>query len=215
MIKQVAAGVVIGVGMALAVMLGVGVVQAQGPSPSGITAEQMKPLHEAMHGAGSWDSMVQQMEQAFGANWFDQMHNSGMMNGQGHMGAGAGGMMGGGYGGMMGGGYGGMMGRGSGSVPTAVPDDNRPVDQTIELVAQNLRYQPVRVTLKAGQTVRLVVTNRDAFAHNLVGKEAGIAERVIAGGTTQSLVWTAPTRTGTYRVQCTYHPGMTIDLVVE
>jgi len=116
---------------------------------------------------------------------------------------------------MMGGGMGGMMGQGrSQGVPTAAPDDNRPVDQTIALVAQKLRYQPSRVELKAGQTVRLVITNRDGFAHNFISAEAGIGEHVIAGGTTQSIVWTAPGRQGTYRAQCTYHPGMVLEIYV-
>jgi plastocyanin len=125
-----------------------------------------------------------------------------------------GGMMGGGM--MTGqGGMGGMMGQGrSQGVPTAAPDDNRRVDQTIALVAQNLRYQPSRVEVKAGQTVRFVITNRDGFAHNFVSTDAGIAERVIAGGATQSMVWTAPARQGTYRAQCTYHPGMVLEIYV-
>jgi plastocyanin len=124
-----------------------------------------------------------------------------------------GGMM---SGGMMGqGGRGGMMGQDrSQSIPTTAPEDNRVVDQTIALVAQNLRYQPSRVEVKAGQTVRFVITNRDGFAHNFVSTEAGIGEHVIAGGTTQSIVWAAPTRTGTYRAQCTYHPGMVLEIYV-
>jgi len=74
-----------------------------------------------------------------------------------------------------------MMGQGrSQGVPTTAPDDNRPADQTIALVAQNLRYQPSRVELKAGQTVRFVITNRDGFALNFISAEAGIGERVIA-----------------------------------
>ena len=129
-------------------------------------------------------------------------NNGGMMGGRGSMMGGQGGM-------------GGMMGQGrSQGVPTAAPDDNRPVDQTIALVAQNLRYQPSHVELKAGQTVRFVITNRDGFAHDFVSTDAGIAERVIAGGTTQSIVWTAPGRQGTYRAQCTYHPGMVLEIYV-
>ena len=131
------------------------------------------------------------------------LNNGGMMGGSGSMMGGQGGM-------------GSMMGQGrSQGVPTAAPDDNRPVDQTIALVAQNLRYQPSRVEVKAGQTVRFVITNRDGFAHNFVSTEAGIGERVIAAGATQSIVWTAPGRTGTYRAQCTYHPGMVLDIVVS
>jgi plastocyanin len=130
-------------------------------------------------------------------------NNGGMMSGSGSMMGGQGGM-------------GSMMGqRRSQGVPTAAPDDNRPVDQTIALVAQNLRYQPSRIDVTAGQTVRFLITNRDGFAHNFVSAEAGIGERVIDGGATQSMIWTAPSRQGTYRAQCTYHPGMVLDIVVS
>jgi plastocyanin len=124
-------------------------------------------------------------------------------------------MMGGGM--MTGqGGMGGMMRQGRAqSVPTAIPPDNRPVDQTITLVAEQLRYQPSRVEVKAGHTVRFVITNRDGFAHNFVSANVGIAERIIAAGATESVVWLAPARPGTYRVQCTYHPGMVLDIAVN
>ena len=121
------------------------------------------------------------------------------------------------HGGMMGGsGMGGMMGQGNlQPFATAAPDDNRAVDQTIEVVAQNMRFEPSRVTVRAGERVRFVITNRDGFAHNFVSPQANIGERVIAGGATQSLVWTAPARRGTYRAQCTYHPGMVLDIEGE
>ena len=116
--KYVAAGIVIGLVVALGIGLGVGAVFAQGPTPGAPTVDQMKQRHESMHGAGGWDAMVQQMEQGFGKDWFNQMHGSngamngaGMMNGQNSMGSGnVNGMMDGansqnhmGNGGMMGG----------------------------------------------------------------------------------------------------------------
>ncbi len=98
---------------------------------------------------------------------------------------------------------------------TAAPDDNRPVDATITIVAQNVRFAPARVTVKAGQTVRFVLENRDSFVHNFVSPQAGIGERVMAAGTTTSVVWTAPARPGTYRATCTYHPGMVVQIGVQ
>ena len=93
--KYIALGVLIGVLLAVGVGLGASVVLAQGPTPQTPTLEQMKTMHEAMHGAGTWDAMVQQMEQLHGKDWFNQMHGrndmmNGMMNGnwQNHMGNG-------------------------------------------------------------------------------------------------------------------------------
>jgi plastocyanin len=123
-------------------------------------------------------------------------------------------------GGMMGrggtGGMGGMMGRpGDVAGPTAAPDDNRQVDATVNIVAQNLAFTPARVTVKAGQTVRFMLENRDGFAHNFVSPQAGIGERIMAAGSTTTLVWTAPATPGAYRALCTYHPGMVVLIDVQ
>ncbi len=65
-----------------------------------------------------------------------------------------GGMMGG-PGGMMGGG--GMMGR-SGTTPyvaaTPVPS-NQPVDREVKITARNSQFDPARVVVKNGETIRL------------------------------------------------------------
>ncbi|MBI3732504.1 MAG: hypothetical protein HY259_03490 [Chloroflexi bacterium] len=101
--KYLAAGIVIGLLAALAIGVGANAVLAQGPGPAGVTLDQMKTMHESVHGAGTWDAMAAQMEAQFGADWFNQMHGSGgvmhggIMNG-GNMMSGwnsMGGMMGG------------------------------------------------------------------------------------------------------------------------
>ena len=93
--KYVAAGIVIGLVVALGIGLGAGAVFAQGPTPGAPTVDQMKQWHESIHGAGSWDAMVQQMGQSVGTDWLDQMHGpngvmngASMMNGQNPMGSG-------------------------------------------------------------------------------------------------------------------------------
>ena len=86
--KYIAAGIVIGLVVALGIGLGAAAVFAQGPTPGAPTVDQMKQWHESMHGAGSWDAMVQRMEQAFGKDWFNQMHGpNGPMNGAGSSGS--------------------------------------------------------------------------------------------------------------------------------
>ncbi len=59
------------------------------------------------------------------------------------------------------------------------------------------------------------MTNNDAFLHNFVSQETGIPFPNLAGNTTQTVTWTAPTTEGTYTALCTPHPGMSLTIVVE
>lgn len=140
-----------------------------------------------------------------------QMPSVGMMNQTGMAG-----MMSGG--GMMGGGIG-MMGNAAGGYPTAQPTPvgatPAPVNEEIQITAQNLQFSPAEVTVKPGETVRFTITNNDAFAHNIVSAEGGLPYLLLPGGTTQTLVWTAPQAAGTYTALCTFHPGMTFSMVVK
>ena len=133
-------------------------------------------------------------------DWHDSMHAGGGMSG-----------------GMMGRGMpGGMMRRGGPPInSTPQPDESGPVNQTITITARNLRFEPTKVEVRAGQTVRFVIVNRDAVMHNIVSAQANIPLRLLPGGATESIVWTAPTAKGTYRALCTYHPGMTLDIEVR
>jgi len=69
--------------------------------------------------------------------------------------------------GMMGpGGMGGMMGRyGPGYIPnvnaTPVPS-SRPVDADIQITTDDFQFHPARMTVRAGSTVRFIITNKTA-----------------------------------------------------
>ncbi len=136
----------------------------------------------------------------YGAGMMGRGMGSGMMGayGSGHMG------------GMMGG-YGGW-GYGSGTTPrgTAIP-----VDEEIQLEAANFRFDPATITVKAGETVRLVVANKDGAPHNLYSPEAALAYTLLPAGVVQSVTFTAPTTPGTYLTVCTFHPGMNLEIVVK
>ena len=85
--KYIALGVVLGILLVVSVVLGANMVAAQGPTNGVPSLAQMKQWHESVHGAGTWDGMVKQMEQSFGKDWFNQMHGpNGVMNGAGMMG---------------------------------------------------------------------------------------------------------------------------------
>jgi plastocyanin len=126
-------------------------------------------------------------------------------NGWGMMGSG---MMGGGmHGGMMGG-----YGSGYDAVPQGTP---APADEEIQLTATDLRFVPATITVKASETVRLVVANKDNVPHNLYSSEVPIAYRLFPARATQSINFTAPQVAGTYQAVCTFHPGMTLNIVVK
>jgi len=137
---------------------------------------------------------------AFGPGMMGRGIGSGMMGayGSGHMG------------GMMGG-YGGW---GYGVAPQGTP---APVDEDAfaQLTATDFRFDPATITVKAGEAVRLVIANQDSVPHNLYSPDVPIAYTLLPVGATQSVTFTAPTATGTYLAVCTFHPGMTLQIVVK
>jgi plastocyanin len=114
------------------------------------------------------------------------------------------------YGGMMGG-YGGW-GYGQGAAPQGTPV---PADEEIQVTAVNYRFDPATISVKAGETVRLVVANKDGVPHNLYGPDVALAYTLLPAGVMQSLTFTAPPTPGTYLAVCTFHPGMSLEIVVK
>lgn len=90
-----------------------------------------------------------------------------------------------------------------------------PVDEELQLVATDLRFNPATITVKAGEAVRLIITNKDNVPHNLYSPEVPIAYHLIPARATQAVSFTAPTATGTYLAACTFHSGMTLEIVVK
>ena len=130
-----------------------------------------------------------------------------------------GGMMGGFGSGMMGG-NGGMMGGrgfGYGNAPnvnaTPVPA-SQPIDREVKITARNLQFDPARVVVKKGETVKFTITNQDAVAHNFISQNGNITYTFLPPNATQSVVWVA-SEPGTYTALCTFHAGMQMQIVVE
>jgi len=125
------------------------------------------------------------------------------------------GMMGGFGSGMMGG-NGGMMG-GYGNAPnvnaTPVPA-SQPIDREVKITARNLQFDPARVVVKKGETVKFTITNQDAAAHNFVSQDGNITYTFLPPNATQSVVWVAPEK-GIYTALCTFHAGMQMQIVVD
>jgi plastocyanin len=131
------------------------------------------------------------------------------------MGRGMGSGMMGAYGsGHMGGMMGGYGGWGYGVAPQGTP---APVDEDAfaQLTATDFCFDPATITVKAGEAVRLVIANQDGVPHNLYSPDVPIAYTPLPAGVIRSATFTAPTATGTYLAVCTFHPGMTLEIVVK
>ncbi|MBI4786314.1 MAG: cupredoxin domain-containing protein [Chloroflexi bacterium] len=111
---------------------------------------------------------------------------------------------------------GGMMG-GYGFAPnvnaTPVPSD-KPIDREIKITARNWQFDPPRMVVKKGETVRFTITNQDAVAHNFVSQDGDITYTFLPPNATVSVVWVAPEK-GTYLALCTFHAGMQMQVIVE
>ncbi|MBI4235831.1 MAG: cupredoxin domain-containing protein [Chloroflexi bacterium] len=82
-----------------------------------------------------------------------------------------------------------------------------------------MAFEPARVTVRAGEGVTFVVTNRGAGDHEFESDEAGIEEVLILPGRTRRVPWRAPSRAGSYPVYCDIsghrEAGMEMMVVVE
>ncbi len=130
-----------------------------------------------------------------------------------HASAGVGGpSTGSGWRGMMGG-----RGFGYGNAPTvnATPvPASQPIDREVKITARNLQFDPARVVVKKGETVKFTIVNQDAVAHNFVSQDGNITYTFLPPNAMQSVVWVAPEK-GTYTALCTFHAGMQMQIVVE
>jgi DNA-binding beta-propeller fold protein YncE/plastocyanin len=85
----------------------------------------------------------------------------------------------------------------------------------IAVVARNVRFEPATLDVTAGQKITFDVENADQIDHNLVSAETGFQEVILAAGQKKTAEWTAPSKAGTYKIVCTYHPGMDITVTVK
>jgi plastocyanin len=85
----------------------------------------------------------------------------------------------------------------------------------VAVVARNVRFEPATLDVSAGQKITFDLENADQVDHNLVSAEAGFSEVILAAGQKKSAEWTAPSKPGTYKIVCTYHPGMEMTVSVK
>jgi DNA-binding beta-propeller fold protein YncE len=85
----------------------------------------------------------------------------------------------------------------------------------VAVVARNVRFEPATLDVTGGQKITLDLENADQVDHNLVSAEAGFQEVILAAGQKKTAEWTAPSKPGTYKIICTYHPGMEMTVNVK
>jgi plastocyanin len=77
----------------------------------------------------------------------------------------------------------------------------------IALSATNSLYSISTLEVKPGEKIEFVLTNTGDEKHNLVGIGEGISlvSPDFDSGSTVTWDWTAPTKLGTFKLQCSYH----------
>jgi len=83
----------------------------------------------------------------------------------------------------------------------------------VQLAIKNQAFQPNTLTIPAGQTVRIMVTNEDVLPAEFESSDFN-REKVIPGGT-QIPVYVGPLSPGTYSFFNDFHPQSTGKLIVK
>jgi amicyanin len=80
----------------------------------------------------------------------------------------------------------------------------------IEVTIDNFKFNPMQLTVKAGDTVKWV--NRDDIPHTVASQTMPFRSKAMDTNDTVSFTFTKP---GTYAYFCSLHPMMTGSIVVE
>ncbi|MBI4307327.1 MAG: cupredoxin domain-containing protein [Chloroflexi bacterium] len=87
---------------------------------------------------------------------------------------------------------------------TACGEAQPPAPRQVALTASNYQYAPREVTVKAGEKVRLVVTNNSNTKHNFHIDGQKI-ETDVESGQSKTVEWTVPSKTGEIDFGCETH----------
>ncbi|NBD25701.1 cupredoxin domain-containing protein [Paenibacillus glycinis] len=90
--------------------------------------------------------------------------------------------------------------------------------QTVKIDMNEFSFSLAEVTVKHGDTVHFVLSNTGTVPHDMNSEELKLDQDVDPGKTAE-FDWTAPDKTGTYKVICDkpnhMEQGMTMNLIVN
>ncbi|HXG41795.1 MAG TPA: cupredoxin domain-containing protein [Dehalococcoidia bacterium] len=99
-----------------------------------------------------------------------------------------------------------------------------PSGREIQVVAAerpdgSMYYEPAQITVRPGERVVFVITNRGSQDHEFESDEAGIEEVVVPPGRTRRVGWRAPSQPGSFPAYCDLpghrEAGMELTVVVQ
>jgi plastocyanin len=93
------------------------------------------------------------------------------------------------------------------TAPSAQAQLTKPKDVVVEL--KSLKFRPDKIKIKVGTKVNFVW--RENVAHNVIFKDKKMSSKVLNKGTYSYTF----TKTGTFKYDCTLHPGMKGEVKVE
>jgi len=93
------------------------------------------------------------------------------------------------------------------SAPAASSASGTTATRKVDVGATNTNYSIGTLDVKPGEKIEFVLKNSGDEKHNLVGVGEGISlvSPDFDSGSTVSWIWTAPTKLGTFKLQCSYH----------
>lgn len=91
--------------------------------------------------------------------------------------------------------------------------------RTVEVAMKEYSFVPGNLSVRPGEKVRFVVTNRGREDHEFEGEEIGLEEILVPPGRERETNWTAPQRPGAYQIVCDLpghrERGMVMEVTVQ
>lgn len=97
------------------------------------------------------------------------------------------------------------------TAPTTVVAGTR----EIKVVGKNIAFDVKTITGKPSERLKITLLNEDDEPHNIVGIEARLVTDLIQPSKQGTFEWVLPDMAGTYKLFCSIHPAMVINLEVR
>ena len=95
------------------------------------------------------------------------------------------------------------------------PSAAAPGTREIKVVGKNIAFDVKAITGKPSERLKITLLNEDDEPHNIVGIEARLVTDLIQPNKQGTSEWTLPEMAGVYKLFCSIHPSMVINLEVK